>query len=148
MGYVSKYKGADIDEAIKFVKDNADIGDKLSEKAERLHAHKLSDITNLEDLTVSWDSITGKPETFPGSGSENNSVSWADITGKPNTFTPSSHTHKESEIEDLKEPSWDDITGKPSTFIPTKHTHEVSDLTDTDKLKVEWSNILNKPIID
>jgi hypothetical protein len=69
MGYVSKYKGVDIDQAIEFSKEHADIDKKLSEKAELLHTHKLSDITGLSDLRVSWDNITGKPETFPCDGS-------------------------------------------------------------------------------
>ena len=69
MGYVSKYRGIDIDQAIEFSKNYADIDEKLSKKAEVLHTHKLSDITGLSDLKVSWENIIGKPSVFPCDGS-------------------------------------------------------------------------------
>ena len=155
MGYVSKYKGVDIDQAIEFSKEHADIDKKLSEKAELLHTHKLSDITGLSDLRVSWDNIIGKPETFPcdgscgGSGDSggNNSgnsgeggvvsgtISWGNITGKPSSFTPSAHTHvitDLSNIGDLKV-DWSNITGKPENLGSSNNT------------PVSWETILNKP---
>ena len=155
MGYVSKYKGVDIDQAIEFSKEHADIDKKLSEKAELLHTHKLSDITGLSDLRVSWDNIIGKPETFPcdgscggsgdsgGNNSGNNgeggvvsgTISWGNITGKPSSFTPSAHTHvitDLSNIGDLKV-DWSNITGKPENLGSSNNT------------PVSWESILNKP---
>ena len=56
--------------------------------------------------THSFDSITGKPSTYPSS--------WSQVSGKPSSFTPSSHTH-----------SYDSITGKPS--LQTKITYGTGD---------------------
>ena len=157
MGYVSKYKGVDIDQAIEFSKEHADIDKKLSEKAELLHTHKLSDITGLSDLRVSWDNITGKPETFPcdgscggssGSGGDNSgnnggggvvsgTISWGNISGKPSSFTPSAHTHvitDLSNIGDLKI-DWSNIIGKPENFGSSNNT------------PISWETILNKPTV-
>ena len=133
MGYVSKYRGIDIDQAIEFAKENADINEKLSKKAEALHTHSLSDITGLTDLKVSWENITGKPEVFPCDGScggsgENSGNNGGDgggvITGTV---------------------SWGNITGKPTTFAPSAHTHVITDLSNIGDLKIDWSNIVNKP---
>ena len=52
--------------------------------------------------THSFDSITGKPSTYPSS--------WGQVSGKPSSFTPSSHTH-----------SYDSITGKPSLQSKIKY---------------------------
>ena len=54
------------------------------------NATQISDLKEQVDgLEVSWDGITGKPETFPPS---THSHAYADITGKPPTFPPSPHT--------------------------------------------------------
>ena len=132
MGYVSKYRGVDIDQAIEFAKEHADINDKLSKKAEALHTHSLSDITGLTDLKVSWDNITGKPEVFPCDGScggssdnsGNNSGEGGVVSGTI---------------------AWGNITGKPATFAPSAHTHVITDLSNIGDLKVDWNNIVNKP---
>ncbi|RYF45235.1 MAG: T9SS type A sorting domain-containing protein [Chitinophagaceae bacterium] len=54
-------------------------------------------------------------------GGSGGSVAWADITGKPTTFTPSSHTHKISEITGLQTA----LNGKAALT----HTHAASDIT-------------------
>ena len=133
MGYVSRYKGIDIDQAIEFAKKNADINEKLSEKAEALHTHKLSDITGLTDLKVSWENIIGKPEKFPCDGScgggENSGSGNGDGGGGSVSGTI----------------AWGNITGKPATFTPTAHTHVITDLSNLTDLTIDWNNIVNKP---
>lgn len=77
--------------------------------------------------TVTWDSVTEKPATFPptahnhaigeitdltttleGKSDDGHSHVWADITDAPTTMTPTAHTH-----------DWTaGITGKPTTFPP------------------------------
>ena len=112
------------------------------------HTHVMSDISG---LSLTWSSITEKPETatrWP---------SWSEITSKPSTFTPSSHTHTKSQITDFpssmpasdvyawaKAPSkpsysWSEITSKPSTFTPSSHTHPLSDISD---LQASWDALL------
>lgn len=81
---------------------------------------------------VSWDTITGKPETFPGS--------WDTITGKPETFPsswntitgkPESFPTSWEEITgkpDSFPVSWESITDKPATFPPSSHTHPITQI--------------------
>lgn len=42
----------------------------------------------LSDVTPTWDSVAGKPATFPP---ETHSHAYADITAKPSTFAPATH---------------------------------------------------------
>ena len=65
--------------------------------------------------SLPWNSITGKPSTFPP---QSHTHTWDQITNKPSTYTPASHTH-----------SWSEITGKPSSFTPSSHTHSWSEIT-------------------
>lgn len=51
-----------------------------------------------ESLKLTWDSITGKPETFPPSVHQH---SLNDISGRPSTYPPSAHGHSVSEITGL-----------------------------------------------
>lgn len=44
----------------------------------------------------------------------NRSVSWSNITGKPNTYTPSAHSHNSLQIEDNR-----DVTMLPNNMGPT-----------------------------
>lgn len=136
MGYVSKYRGVDIDQAIEFAKEHADIDKKLSEKAEVLHSHKLSDITGLTDLKISWENITGKPETFPCDGS-------CGGTGNGGSDTGGNGNESGGQVSGTI--SWGNIIGKPSTFTPSAHTHVITDLSNIEDLKVDWNNIINKP---
>ncbi len=133
MGYVSKYKGIDLDQAIEFAKNNADINEKLSEKAEALHTHKLSDITGLTDLKISWENITGKPEVFPCDGS----------CGGSGSDNPDSGDGGGGSVSGTV--AWGNITGKPATFAPTAHTHVITDLSNLTDLTIDWNNIVNKP---
>lgn len=101
------------------------------------HTHVMSDISG---LSLTWSSITGKPETatrWP---------SWSEITSKPSTFTPSSHTHPLSGISDLQAswdallkaapsayvtrwPSWSEVTSKPS-FATVATSGSYNDLSN------------------
>ena len=53
---------------------------------------------------LSWDNITNKPTVFP--------TNWANVANKPSTYTPSSHTHK-----------WSDITDKPVMTAPSIYAY-------------------------
>lgn len=64
----------------------------------------------LDNLTIPWTSVTGKPKSYPPSV-----VTWDDVVDKPDTFTPSSHKH-----------AWSTITNKPDTFTPKDHKHSIS----------------------
>ncbi|UCD07957.1 MAG: hypothetical protein JSW41_03030, partial [Candidatus Aenigmatarchaeota archaeon] len=79
-------------------------------------------------------------------------VSWNSLTGKPSTFPPSSHTHSRSDITNFwAESFWANIPDKPSTFPPSAHksSHEVGggDLINHDNLTgfvgnehIDWTN--------
>lgn len=75
----------------------------------------IAPVTGLNVQSVTWETIEGRPTTFPPAA---HSHSWDSITGKPSSFPPSSHSH-----------SWGSITGKPSSFTPSGHTHNSSDIT-------------------
>jgi len=65
---------------------------------------------------------------------------WNSVTGKPSTFPPSAHTHTASQITDFASAvvavsppvDWSNLTGKPSTFAPSAHTHLKSEITGLD----------------
>lgn len=73
--------------------------------------------------STTWDSITGKPSTFPTSWDliankpESFPVSWNDITGKPSSFPV----------------SWNDIADKPSEFPPSAHSHTIQQVDTLDE---------------
>lgn len=60
-------------------------------------------------------------------------IAWNSITGKPGTFPPSSHTHNYAGSSSaggaattaLAVP-WTGVTGKPSSFTPAAHNHDAS----------------------
>ena len=60
------------------------------------HTHTLSNITDIDDITVPWGSVTSTPATFP----------------------PSAHTHTLSNITDIGSVlvPWTNVTGKPSVL--------------------------------
>lgn len=69
-------------------------------------------------ITVSWNSISGKPNSFP--------TAWSSVTDKPSSFPPSAHNHAWSEITDkptIFPTNWSNVSGKPATFPPDSHTH-------------------------
>lgn len=46
---------------------------------------------------ASWESITGKPATFPPEA-HSHAVGWTDVTGKPSTFPPDTHSHTKADV--------------------------------------------------
>lgn len=69
-------------------------------------------------ITVSWNSISGKPNSFP--------TVWSNITGKPSSFPPSAHNQNWTTITekpDIFPTNWSNVSGKPATFPPDSHTH-------------------------
>jgi hypothetical protein len=66
------------------------------EVANGAHTHTLSNITNIDDITVPWGSVTSTPATFP----------------------PSAHTHTLSNITDIGSVlvPWTNVTGKPAVL--------------------------------
>lgn len=96
----------------------------------------------LEDVSLTWSAITGKPTSFP-------SV-WEMVTGKPTTFPPQigttsataaagNHTHTWASISGKPTTfpsSWSAITDKPPTFTPSTHTHTTSQITNLPLISV------------
>eukprot|EP00741_Cyanophora_paradoxa_P001264 tig00000473_g1221.t1 len=85
--------------------------------------------------TWAWDSITGKPSTYPHADHQhtisqisdwtapdltNISVDWDNVTGKPLTFPPSTHSHNVY---------WDNVIDRPTSFPPSTHSHTEYSLT-------------------
>lgn len=69
-------------------------------------------------ITVSWNSISGKPNSFP--------TAWSSVTDKPSSFPPSVHNQSWTTITDkptIFPTNWGNVDGKPSTFPPDSHTH-------------------------
>jgi len=62
---------------------------------------------------------------------------WDSVTGKPSTFPPAAHTHTASQITDFASAvvavsppvDWSSLTGKPATFPPSTHTHPATAIT-------------------
>jgi hypothetical protein len=62
---------------------------------------------------------------------------WDSISGKPATFPPSSHTHTAADIEDFADAvvavsppvDWSSLTGKPAEFPPEPHNQDASTIT-------------------
>lgn len=89
--------------------------------------------------SVSWDNVTGKPETYPA---EDHTHAWDDVTGKPETFPPEVHSHVIP---------WDSVTGKPDTFPPESHAHSWDSVTGKPETYPAadhthgWASITGKP---
>jgi hypothetical protein len=62
-----------------------------------------------------WNSITGKPATFPPTVP----IPWANVSNKPSTFPPALPI------------AWTDVSGKPTTFPPT--------------VPIAWTDVGGKP---
>lgn len=118
---------------------------------------------------VSWETITGKPDTFPSTWDnvsnkpETFPSAWDSVSGKPEKFDsswdkvsdkPTTFPTKWSEVQDKPDTfasTWDSISNKPETFSPSSHTHPLSQITDW--AKPDWketdasraSYIQNKP---
>jgi hypothetical protein len=71
--------------------------------------------------SVDWNSITGKPTTFPSD--------WNTMINTPTAFPPLPHTHHLADIVDLNTltVNWSQVVGTPSTF-PS-----------------DWNTMINKP---
>lgn len=65
-------------------------GQYLQKKTDADYDYHWSDIT-----TVSFDSVTDKPDAYP--------TTWGKVSGKPSAYPT----------------TWDEVSGKPSTFAPT-----------------------------
>lgn len=88
----------------------------ISGKSTRLQPDNDNDIVFKAGNNITLDG-SGSTLTISATGISS-SIEWKDIKNRPSTFTPSSHTHK-----------WSEITEKPSVF-PTN-----------------WANVANKPAI-
>eukprot|EP00741_Cyanophora_paradoxa_P014053 tig00020734_g13565.t1 len=100
------------------------------------HTGAYADLSG-KPTTWAWDSITGKPSTYPHASHRhtlseisdwtapdlsNITVDWeTQVTGRPATFPPSTHSHNVD---------WEtQVTGKPLTFPPSTHSHAEYSLT-------------------
>ncbi|QMP84570.1 tail protein [Streptomyces phage Endor2] len=89
--------------------------------------------------TVDWNTIQGKPATFPPSTHTHPAPAWADVTGKPSAFNPSAHLHEWNDLTNVPATfapsthshSWSSITSKPTTFAPSSHSHNYMEYGDT-----------------
>lgn len=89
-------------------------------------------------VTVGWDDITGKPETYPPSTHSHNQ---SDITGLEDALNGKANTDLSNVNNDVFKSkaeaagvgggavSWDDVQNKPTTFPPSSHSHAISDVT-------------------
>lgn len=118
-------------------------------------------VLDLLDKTdkLNWDTLTGKPSTFPPTShshswesitskpSDGNSgelkhthtmddvsgnLPWGRVSGKPSSFPAESHTHP-----------WGQVTGKPKDGNDgdLKHTHDMSDINGN----IHWNRVDGKP---
>jgi hypothetical protein len=71
--------------------------------------------------SADWNSITGKPSTFPSD--------WNTTINKPTTF-PS---------------DWNTMINTPTAFPPLPHTHHLADIVDLNTLTVNWSQVVGTP---
>lgn len=114
----------------------------------KAHTHPMIDITGLQaalnakqpagPYVVNSDTRLSNARTPVA-----HSHDWDSITGKPSTFPATTHGHTIANVTGLQAAldelessgggggptAWGDITGKPTTFAPTAHTHTVSDVT-------------------
>lgn len=77
-----------------------EMNSKLAEKAAKVHTHVKSEVGlgNVDNTADANKSV--KYATSAGNASSASSVPWSGVTGKPSTYTPSSHTHKMTDIPD------------------------------------------------
>ena len=87
--------------------------------------------------THDWDSVTGKPTTYPPTSHNHDERYYTEteidtkMSGKSNI----GHTH-----------AWNTITGKPDTFAPSSHKHTSDDIDSLDADKITGKiNIENLP---
>lgn len=98
---------------------------------------------------LNWNTLTGKPSTFPPTS---HSHSWDSVTSKPADGNSGDlkHVHNMSDINGNIH--WNRVDGKPSTFNPTSHTHHWNQITNKpSKFPAEdhthpWAQITNKPV--
>lgn len=57
-------------------------------------------------------------------------VTWETLTGKPATFPPSTHNHNTLYRPITYVPAWAEVTSKPATFPPATHGHSYTEITD------------------
>ncbi|AFU20729.1 head-tail connector protein [Mycobacterium phage Marcell] len=83
---------------------------------------KLADLETEEpdEVEVSWDDVTDKPEDFPPS---THTHAYADITGKPATFAPDAHTHEAADVTDLGDSALLNVGTAAGTVAAGNHTH-------------------------
>ena len=69
------------------------VGEQVATKANVVHTHIKADITDFPTKLSEFENDLTAPEV--------ESVSWEKVTGKPETFTPSAHTHTVSDVTDF-----------------------------------------------
>ncbi len=90
----------------------------LDGKANKSHSHNWESITGKPTSyppashSHDWESVKDKPASFPP---EAHAHGWAEVQGKPEAFPPLDHSHP-----------WNGITGKPEAFEPKDHAHAVA----------------------
>jgi hypothetical protein len=106
---------------------------------------QIVSVTDSTGLTVSWDSVTGKPTVFPSDWSIIQNIpstfpsAWGDISGKPTTF-PSDWSIISSKPTDFPT-TWSLVTETPETFPCT--WLELQDKPTT--FPSDWDTTADKP---
>jgi hypothetical protein len=104
---------------------------------------------------ATWDTLAGKPATFPPAPHRH---PWSDLDDVP-AFAPADHTHTWDSVTDkptqfppsLHSHSWGTITLKPTTFPPSAHRHAWADLDNVPATFAPaahthaWTDIADKP---
>ena len=137
--------------------------DTVYSRLEHIHDNRYYTETEIDNLlkglsgdigAITWNTLVGKPSTFPPSSHTHTTAS---ITGlktalatKSNTdhnhdtvYSKLGHTHDDryytetemdSKIKTINDNiayiNWQTLTGKPSTFPPSSHTHSISNITN------------------
>jgi len=74
-------------------------------------------------------------------------VSWEDVTGKPETFTPTIGTTADTAKAGNYSPSWNDISGKPDTFAPTIGTTATTALAGNTVIPLQYTDAMAQAAI-
>ncbi|KAB8126895.1 hypothetical protein F9U64_18925 [Gracilibacillus oryzae] len=64
-------------------------------------------------------------------------IDWSDVVNKPSKYPPQTHSHTESDIEDLDKYTKEEVENKLSGKSNTGHKHVEDDITDLDKYTKE-----------
>lgn len=74
-------------------------------------------------------------------------VSWDDVTEKPETFKPTIGTTADTAKAGDYSPSWDDISNKPATFTPTIGTTANTAMAGNTAIPIQYTDAMAQAAI-